>query len=155
MPGESGVVPRLEAVFAVIPLKRNPKTGCSIANSQCNGPAEPPPSAREVGHKSARLFVNLVRQHLEQNVSQAQGKRARRVLVRFRELRPEGFPCSVSVRRVSCPATAAKARLRQATAAPVRSGGSADPCCRAGWSARKCDPRSGCRPENVRAPDTG
>ena len=42
MPGESGVVPRLEAVFAVIPLKRNPKTGCPIANSQCNGPAEPP-----------------------------------------------------------------------------------------------------------------
>ena len=47
--------------------------------------------AREVGHSPARLFVNLVRQRLGQNITQTQENRARLALVRFRELRPEGF----------------------------------------------------------------
>ena len=47
--------------------------------------------AREVGHSPARLFVNLVRQRLGQNITQTQANRARLALVRFRELRPEGF----------------------------------------------------------------
>ena len=39
----------------------------------------------------ARLFVSLVRQGLGQNITQAQEDRARPALVRFRELRTEGF----------------------------------------------------------------
>ena len=42
-------------------------------------------------HDPARLFVNLVRQRLGQHITQTQENRARQALVRFRELRPEGF----------------------------------------------------------------
>jgi hypothetical protein len=52
--------------------------------------------AREVGHDPARLFVNLVRQHLGQNITQTQGDRARQALVRFQELRPKGFRPQIS-----------------------------------------------------------
>jgi hypothetical protein len=52
--------------------------------------------AREVGNDPPRLFVNLVRQRLGQNITQAQEDRARLALVRFRELRPEGFRAQYS-----------------------------------------------------------
>ena len=52
--------------------------------------------AREVGHDPARLFVNLVRQRLGQNITQTQEERARRALLHFRERRPEGFRPQIS-----------------------------------------------------------
>jgi hypothetical protein len=52
--------------------------------------------AREVGHDPARLFVNLLRQHLGQNITQTHGDRARQALVRFQELRPKGFRPQIS-----------------------------------------------------------
>ncbi len=52
--------------------------------------------AREVSHDPARRFVNLVRQRLGENITQTQENRARLTLVRFRELRPEGFRPQIS-----------------------------------------------------------
>jgi hypothetical protein len=40
--------------------------------------------------------LNLVRQRLGQNITQTQESRARLALVRFRELRPEGFRLKIS-----------------------------------------------------------